>query len=106
QARLVAARRPRSWRRTLATVAGVLAFAVLSGVLVAQASGRREAGEALTGEIRQSTRTQLAEAVSIASEGRYDEAVEVYDEILDAQPDNVEALAGKGWALFLAGDPA
>jgi tetratricopeptide (TPR) repeat protein len=84
----------------------VAAFAVLAGVLMAQASGRREADDPLTGEIRQTTRAQLAEALSLAGEGRYDEAIAVYDELLDEQPDNVEALTYRGWAQFLSGDSA
>jgi tetratricopeptide (TPR) repeat protein len=96
----------RSWRRLVGTVAAVAAFAVLAGVLVAQASGRREADDPLTGEIRQTTRAQLAEALGLAGEGRYDEAIAVYDDLLDEQPDNVEALTYRGWAQFLSGDSA
>jgi tetratricopeptide (TPR) repeat protein len=96
----------RSWRRLVATVAGVAAFAVLAGVLVAQASGRREADDPLTGEIRQTTRAQLGEALTLAGEQRYDEAIAVYDEVLDEQPGNVEALTYKGWVQFLSGDSA
>jgi tetratricopeptide (TPR) repeat protein len=105
-ARTSAARRPRSWRRLVATVAAVAAFAVLAGVLVAQASGRREAGDSLTGDIRESTRAQLADAIELASQQRYDEAIAVYDEVLADQPGNVEALAYKGWFQFLSGDSA
>jgi tetratricopeptide (TPR) repeat protein len=105
-ARVTAARRPRSWRRLAATVAGVAAFSVLAGVLVAQASGRREAGDTLTGDIRQSTRTQLSEAIDLASQQRYDEAIDVYDEVLAEQPGNVEALTYKGWFQFLTGESA
>ena len=105
-ARTTATRRPRSWRRLVGTVAGVAAFAVLAGVLVAQASGRRDAGDSLTGDIRQSTRTQLAEAVELASQQRYDEAIAIYDDVLADQPANVEALAYKGWFQFLSGDSA
>jgi tetratricopeptide (TPR) repeat protein len=105
-ARVAAARRPRSWRRLAGTVAVVAAFAVLAGVLVANASGRREAGDALTGEIRQSTRIQLAAALSLASEQRYDEAIDIYDEVLAEQPAHVEALTYKGWYQFLSGDSA
>ena len=104
QARLAAAQRPRSWRRTLAVGAGVVAFALLAGVLVAQASGRREAGDALTGEIRQSTRELFIEAQGLASQQRYDEAIEVFDEILATQPDHAEALAYRGWAQYWSGD--
>ena len=106
QARVAAAQRPRSWRRMLAVGAGVAAFAVLAGVLVAQASGRREAGDALTGEIRQSTRAQLIEAQGLAQQERYEEAIEVYDEVLATQPDHAEALAYRGWSEFWSGDAA
>lgn len=104
QAQVAADRRPRSWRRTLATAAGVAVFALLAGVLVAQASGRRESGDPLTGDIRQSSRIQLAEAADLAAAGRYDEAVEVTDEVLELQPGNAEALAYKGWYQALSGD--
>jgi tetratricopeptide (TPR) repeat protein len=106
RARATRTRGTRSWRRLVGTVAAVAAFAVLAGVLVAQASGRREADDPLTGEIRQTTRAQLAEALSLAGEGRYDEAIGVYDDLLDEQPDNVEALTYRGWAQFLSGDSA
>ena len=106
QARTRATRRPRSARRLLVTVAGVAAFAVLAGVLVAQASGRRGSGDALTGDIRESTRTALAEALQQATEGDYAGAVTIYDEVLADDPTNVEALTYKGWFLFLDGDSA
>ncbi len=106
QARTRATRRPRSVRRLLVTVAGVAAFAVLAGVLVAQASGRRGSGDALTGDIRESTRTALAEALQQATEGDYAGAVAIYDDVLADDPTNVEALTYKGWFLFLAGDTA
>jgi tetratricopeptide (TPR) repeat protein len=104
QARVASARPPRSRRRLAATVVGVAAFAVLAGVLMAQASGRRGAGDTLSGDIRESTRTRLSEAVQLASEQRYDEAIEIYDEVLAEQPDNAEALAYKGWFQFQSGD--
>jgi tetratricopeptide (TPR) repeat protein len=106
QARTRASRRPRSWRRLAATVAGVAAFAVLAGVLVAQASGRRGSGDALTGDIRQSAREDLAAAMELASDGDRKGAVDIYDDVLDADPGNVEALTYRGWFLFLDGDPA
>jgi tetratricopeptide (TPR) repeat protein len=106
QARVVQGRSPRSRRRLVATVLAIGAFAVLAGVLMAQASGRREADDPLTGEIRRTTRSQLAEALSLAGEQRYDEAIAAYDELLEEQPDNVEALTYRGWVQFLSGDGA
>jgi tetratricopeptide (TPR) repeat protein len=87
-----------------AVAAGVLAFAVLAGVLVAQAAGRRGEGDVATGGIRETTRSEMDEAVQLASEGQYEEAIAVYDEVLADDPDNVEALTFKGWFQFLSGD--
>jgi tetratricopeptide (TPR) repeat protein len=103
-ARVAVARPPRSWSRTLATVAAVVAFAVVAGVLVARFAGRREAGDALTGDIRESTRTQLDNGRLALQQERYDDSIEIYDAVLADQPDNVEALTYKGWAQIGNGD--
>jgi tetratricopeptide (TPR) repeat protein len=95
---------PRSWPRTLVVLAGVVAFAVVAGVLVARFSGRREAGDALTGDIRESTRTQLDNARLALQQERYDDAIEIYDAVLTDQPGNVEAMAYKGRAQIGNGD--
>jgi tetratricopeptide (TPR) repeat protein len=73
-------------------------------VLVAHFSGRREAGDALTGDIRESTRTQLDNARLALQQERYDDAIEIYDEVLADQPDNIEAMAYKGRAQIGNGD--
>ncbi|HET6950768.1 MAG TPA: tetratricopeptide repeat protein [Acidimicrobiales bacterium] len=104
QARVAAARPPRSWRRTVLTVAGVAAFALLAGVMVAQSAGRRGAGDQITGDIRETTRGKLDEAVQLAGRQRYDEAIALYDEVLADQPDNVEAMTFKGWFQWQSGD--
>jgi tetratricopeptide (TPR) repeat protein len=103
-ARVAAARPPRSWPRTMAAIAGVVAFAVVAGVVVAHFAGRREASDALTGDIRESTRTQLDNARVALQQGRYDDAIEIYDAVLADQPDNVEAMAYKGRAQIGNGD--
>ena len=103
-ARRAAARKPRSWRRLALTVAAVAVFAGLAGVLVADAAGRREAGGTLTGDVRETTRAQLDQAVSLASDGNYRSAIAVYDKVLRDHPDNVEAMTFKGWFQWLSGD--
>ena len=86
-------------------VAGLLVFAALAGLVVAQASGRRDSGDTATGSIDQSLTEKLNEAGRCFSEGDADCAIELYDEVLDEQPTNVEALTYKGWATFvLQGD--
>jgi tetratricopeptide (TPR) repeat protein len=98
---------PRQGRGRTALVAGaVLVFAVLAGVLVARASGRRDAGEVATGGIRQSVTETLNEAGRRASEGDLDGAIELYDEVLEDEPGNAEARTYKGWMQTLAGEDA
>jgi len=73
-------------------------------VLVAQAAGRRGDGDTATGSIRETSQTQMEQAVGLAADGDYDGAIAIYDEVLADQPDNVEALTFKGWFQFLSGD--
>lgn len=96
--------RRRPLGRIAATVGGVVAFALLAGVLVAQSAGRRDAGDGITGDIRQSATEKLNEAGRLGSQGRVDDAIVLYDEVLAEQPANVEALTYKGWLLTLSGD--
>jgi tetratricopeptide (TPR) repeat protein len=96
----------RSWRRAALVVGAVVAFAVLAGVLVGRAAGRREAGEVATGGISQSVIEKLNEAGRRAGEGDLDAAITLYDEVLDDDPGNAEALTYKGWLTTLGGDDA
>lgn len=92
--------RPRPIGRRLAVLAGVLAFAGLAGLLVAQASGRRDAGDLSSGDIRQTVTEKLNEATRLLGEGDAEGAVALYDEVLVDQPANAEALTYRGWALY------
>jgi hypothetical protein len=94
----------RNLRRTLVVGGLVAAFAVVAGVLVAQSSGRRDPGRTATGDIRQSTIEKLNEAGRVIAQDPA-KAVDLYDDILQGDSKNVEALTYKGWALFLSGHP-
>jgi len=93
----------RSWVRVLAWLGGTLAVVAIAGLLVNQFSGNRSANDSITGDIRTSTREMLLEAQQLAGAGDMDGAIEVYDEVLELQPTNVEALAYRGWFLRLGG---
>jgi tetratricopeptide (TPR) repeat protein len=100
-------RRPgrRSLARRALPLLGVLAFAGLAGLLVAQMSGRRDEGQFSSGDVRQSVTEKLNEAGQRFSDGDADGAIALYDEVLEDQPTNAEALTYKGWALYtLVGD--
>jgi tetratricopeptide (TPR) repeat protein len=90
--------------RTVAAIAGVLAFSVLAGLLVAQAAGRRDAGDTLTGGTRQSVTEKLNEAGRRGAEGDLQGAIGLYDEVLEVDPANAEALTYQGWLLTLSGE--
>ena len=78
----------------------VCVVAIGSGFLVAKTAGSRNPGDSISGEIRMSPRTLLIEA-SVAPR---EEAMEIYDQVLELQPSNAEALAYRGWMLWLGGE--
>lgn len=93
----------RDRRRTVALVALVALFAVVAGVLVAQSVGRRDPGDTATGGVRQSVTEKLNEAGRLLGTDA-EAALRLYGEVLDEDPDNVEALTYRGWGLYLSGE--
>lgn len=87
-------------------VVGVVALAAVAGVLVAGFSGSRSAGESITGDIRVTARELLRDAQVAFADGDLEGAIAHYDEVLELQPSNVEALTYKAWFTRLLGDPA
>ena len=99
----VATSAPRQpWGRTLAWVAGVVAFAAVAGVLVAQSAGRRDPGDVATGDIRQTIAERLNGAFTLLAERDFEGAIAGYDDVLEDEPTNAEALTYKAWALWLS----
>ena len=96
---------PNRSRLGLAVTAAVIAVAaVAAGVLVARYSGSRSAGDSITGEIRRTSRELLFEAQQTVASGDIAAAVAIYDEVLELQPSNVEALTYRGWLTARSGD--
>lgn len=95
---------PRARGRVLAISCAVVAFALLAGVLVMQAVGRRDPGEVITGGISQSATEKLNEAGRRAGAGELEAAIELYEEVLVDDPANAEAMTYKGWLLTLTGE--
>jgi hypothetical protein len=97
-----AARPPRQRRRALVVAAGLVAVALAAGVLVAQAAGRRDGDEAVTGEVRRSA-TQEAQACLGSFRAQPVESLRCLDEVLAANPRNPTALTYRGWILYQTG---
>jgi Flp pilus assembly protein TadD len=93
------------WRR-IAIAAGIVVFALLAGTLVAQASGRRTGSDSITGNIRETSRTEVDQALELGNQGKWDEGIALLDKVIDKAPDNVEAVTYKGWFQAQSGDPA
>lgn len=104
RARPPARRRSGDRRRLVLTVTAAVLFACLAGVLVAQAVGRRDPGEVISGDVNQSVTEKLNEAGRRGGAGELDRAIELYDEVLAEDPANAEAMTYRGWMQFLGGD--
>jgi tetratricopeptide (TPR) repeat protein len=102
RARFADTRRATSPGRRIAIVAGVAAFALLCGVLVAFTVGRRGTGQEATGSVVTSTRQRLAACFAAGQAGQLLEATKCYGEVIKQEPDNAEALTYLGWFLYLA----
>lgn len=93
---------PRRRGRTLAVLGVVVVLAVGLGFSAAHFLGSRGAGESATGNIRQSSADRLQRAEALAGEGKILDALKLYDRVLDADPQNVDALVGRGLTLVRA----
>jgi tetratricopeptide (TPR) repeat protein len=92
-----AGRPPRSRGRIAAVIAGVAVVAVVAGILVAQASGRREPGQTITGAAP-STATQQARRC--IDEQSADTAIKCYTAVLGKDPRNPTALTYLAWTVY------
>jgi tetratricopeptide (TPR) repeat protein len=101
--RAPAAPPPRPRRSLLVTVGVVLAVVALAGGAVAMFSGARQPGQSATGSVPVGPSGRLGQALQLEVEGKALEALKVYDSVLAEDPDNVEALAYRGWLLKRAG---
>ncbi len=91
--------------RTAIVIAAVALVAVLGGVVMARAAGLRLPGQSASGNISQNSNDLLVEARGLLAAGKAVDAIKIYDQVLQLQPDNPEALAYRGWLLYQTGDP-
>jgi tetratricopeptide (TPR) repeat protein len=97
--------RPRRRRSALVTAGVVVAIATLAGGAVATFAGQRNAGAPITGSLPDSPSGRMTQALQLETQGKAAEALKIYDDLLKADPRNVQALAYRGWLLKRAGLP-
>lgn len=95
----LAVARPRRRLNPL-TIAAVLVFAAGAGWLLARSSGERGVNDILTGNIS-STRQRVFDCQELAADQQIVESLQCFDAVLLEDPDNVEALAYRGWYVVL-----
>lgn len=97
---------PSATRRRLLTAGVVVVVALVAGFALARTVGYRGDNDGVTGDVRASTRTLLLEAGQLGGEGNFDDAIATYDDVLEIQPSNAEALTYKAWYRYLSDDSA
>ncbi len=82
---------------------GVVLVAAVASWAMVEFSGARGDGETASGEIRLSTASLLSDAASAFGQGDPERSIELYGDVLDIQPTNVEALTYRGWIQYQTG---
>ena len=87
-------------RRRIIIVAGIMVVAAGAGWLVAASSGQRLPGQSSSGGIEDSTASLLSQARQLNFSDPQ-KSVELYSQVLEVNPDNVEALTYRAWMVAL-----
>jgi tetratricopeptide (TPR) repeat protein len=85
-------------------ILSVLAIAGFAAWAMVQFSGARGVGETASGEIRLSTASLLNTAAQEFGQGNVERSIELYGDVLEIQPTNVEALTYRGWIQYQSGE--
>lgn len=95
------AKQPVDWRRRIASGVLVLALIAIVSWALAASQAERAPGQQITGnDPRDEQQVLLAQArdMQLASPGA---AADIYAQVLELDPENVEALTYRGWTLAL-----
>ncbi len=90
--------------RRLLWLGGVVLLAAFAAFAMVEFSGARGSSETASGEIRLSTASLLNDAANEFRLGNIDRAIELYGEVLEENPTNVEAFTYRGWLQYQSGD--
>lgn len=103
RAAFASARRPSSKGRTFAIFGGVIAFAAVAGLLVANSIGARQAGDTATGgiSVRESPSQRAQQCIPKVAPQAPSEAISCFQDVLDDDPRNTVAKTWLGWQLEL-----
>ena len=99
-----ATRRPARLGRTIGVLAGVLGFALVAGLLVANSLGARQAGDTVSGGVtaKQSSSQRAQSCIPKMSPSAPKVAIDCFTAVLDDDPRNPVALSWLAWQLDLS----
>ncbi len=95
----------RTRRPLVITFGVVLLVAAVTGTAIVAFQSPREPGGSITGSLPESPQGRMQQALQLEGEGKAADALKIYDDLLKADPRNVQALAYRGWLLKRAGLP-
>jgi len=92
-------------RKTWLWIFFLVSIATISGFAISFSSGDRTSSQGMTGSIRQSVVTKLSQAQQLFSDqSRWPDAIELYEQVLEQQPSNSEALTYRAWLQYRQGE--
>ncbi|MEY3258486.1 MAG: cytochrome c biosis protein CcmH [Actinomycetota bacterium] len=91
---------PKASRRRSVIVVGVVVVAIGAGWFVANSAGQRLPGQSVSGGIEDSTASLLSQARQLNFSDP-EQSIELYSQVLEINPDNVEALTYRSWLVAL-----
>jgi hypothetical protein len=100
-------RRPVKWSRIVMGAAAAVIIGVGAGVLITRSSAEREPGQSITGDAPGADQVNSL-LVQARSQQLTDPAktIELYTQVLQKDPENVEALTYRGWTSALVASSA
>ncbi|MEG3586769.1 MAG: tetratricopeptide repeat protein [Actinomycetota bacterium] len=92
-------------RKTWLWICFLVSVATISGFAISISSGDRTSSQEMTGSIRQSVVTKLSQAQQLFSDqSRWSDAIDLYEQVLEQQPSNPEALTYRAWLQYRQGE--
>lgn len=93
------------WQQVLVWLVGLALLGGLSGALIARSTGARTAGQSASGDVRRSVVSRLNMArAALGDPEQWDDALDLYDSVLEDQPSSVEALTYGSWLRYRQGE--
>ena len=99
--------RPKSRVRMFGWLVGLVGLALVAGLLLARAAGERGVDGQITGSIEESVRDHVLRCQQMGADpSQLLDSLNCFDQVLDRDPRNVEAMTYRGWYVVLAAGTA